>query len=184
MKDIIKKYYIYIIIGVLTVLSLILSFDYNKSDEIIIETPIYEQEVNNTFIYIDIGGSVLNPGVYKVERNTRLFQLIIKAGGLTKEANELLINQSMLLKDEMYVYIPNIYEDYKGTNIDNSTLLVNINSASKTELESLPGIGPSTAQSIIDYREQIKIFDDIEDLMNVPGIGETTFNELKDLITT
>ncbi len=90
----------------------------------------------------------------------------------------------MLLKDEMYVYIPNIYEDYKGTNIDNSTLLVNINSASKTELESLPGIGPSTAQSIIDYREQIKIFDDIEDLMNVPGIGETTFNELKDLITT
>lgn len=186
MVDYIKKYYLYIIVGIVVTISLVLSIDFEKTPEISVPIQVIEQEVNKTFIYIDIRGSVLNPGVYKVESGTRLFQLVTIAGGYTDEVNDSVINQSVLLEDEMFIYIPNVHdkevEIITGNNSNNSKL-VNINEASKSELEGLPGVGPSTAQSIIDYRENVDAYIDIEDIMNVPGIGESTFNEIKSLIT-
>ncbi|AIO19503.1 ComE operon protein 1 [Candidatus Izimaplasma bacterium HR1] len=186
MKEFIKKYYIYIAVVVIVLISVVLSLDFEKEPNIIVPITENEQVVNKSYIYIDIKGSVLNPGVYKVEAGTRLFQLINLSGGFTEEADHAVVNQSVLLYDEMYIYIPNISEDYTGNiyvNNENSNGVVNLNTASKSTLETLPGIGPSTAQSIIDYRDNISSFNSIEDIMNVPGIGEATFNEIKTLIT-
>ncbi len=191
LKTYIKKYFIYIIIGVITLIGLFMAYlpseettqvyNPNQSDY---EEPILE------YIYVDIKGYVYNPGVYKLEKNTRLFQLITQAGGLVVDADEHAINLSMLLQDEQVIYIPSINEVYADTNggvnddvIDDVPGLININTSSKIDLESLPGIGPATAQSIIDYRDDTGLFIEIEDIMNVPGIGESTYNDIKDLIT-
>lgn len=186
MKEFMKKYYIYIAVGVVTIIALLLSIDLEKEPEINVPNIVSEQEVEDSFIYIDIRGSVLNPGVYKVESGTRLFQLITLAGGFIEDVKENVVNQSMLLEDEMFIYIPNIYDevdDITSGQTININETVNINNATKVELESLPGIGPATAQSIIDYRNDIGEFGSVEDIMDVPGIGESTFNEIKALIT-
>jgi competence protein ComEA len=138
------------------------------------------------YIYIDIKGAVLNPGVYKFESNTRLFQAIYKAGGLLVSADENAINLSLLLNDQQVVYIPTIDDEYPSVAVieeEQNNGLVDINTANMTELETLPGVGPANAQSIIDYREEYGVFSNIEDIMNVKGIGESTYNELKNLIT-
>ena len=185
-----KKYYLYIGIGLFAVISVLLTLDFDKEETNDL-TPFYESSNQyEIYIYIDIRGSVLNPGVYKVEEGTRLFQLISLAGGLTMDANELVINQSQLLIDEMFVFIPSVIdidENSVDSNLNDpkeSDGKVDINSATKTELETLPGIGPATAQSIIDYRNDIGEFLTTEDIMNVPGIGENTYNDIKDIITT
>ena len=185
-----KKYYLYIGVGLFAAVSLLLTMDIEKTEIAEFSTIHDTDNQIETYIYIDIRGSILNPGVYKVESGTRLFQLISRAGGLTMDANELVINQSELLVDEMFVYVPSI-DEIDGNSVDivigNSTISkgkIDINNAAKIELETLPGIGPATAQSIIDYRDEITDFTTIEDIMNVPGIGETTYNEIKDLITT
>ena len=114
------------------------------------------------FIYVDIKGAVYNPGVYKVSNSTRLFQLITKAGGLLKNADEISVNFSILLLDEQVIYIPRIGElvptDVNQEDEDTEGL-ININDATLIELETLPGIGPSTAQSIIDYRIEFGDFE-------------------------
>jgi competence protein ComEA len=189
--EFLKKYYLYIGIGLFALISLVLTIDID-SEEVVADLPVIYDTENQleTYIYVDIRGSVSNPGVYKVEDGTRLFQLISLAGGLTMHANELVINQSQLLTDEMFVYIPNVIEVdndipiIDGGNTSNANDKIDINSATNTELETLPGIGPSTSKNIIDYRTEISEFETTEDIMNVPGIGEATYNEIKDLITT
>ncbi|PAT01557.1 hypothetical protein CI105_05645 [Candidatus Izimaplasma bacterium ZiA1] len=149
-------------------------------------------EVEDEYIYIDIKGCVNNPGVYKIRLNSRLFQALELAGGLTNEADTLRINLSLKLDDEAIIYIPSIIENEIDEPTDPVVILppqdddyglVNINTASMSDLETLKGIGPSTAEAIINYRETIKRFDKIEDIMNVSGIGEATFNSIKDDIT-
>lgn len=149
-------------------------------------------EVEDEYIYIDIKGCVNNPGVYKIRLNSRLFQALELAGGLTNEADTLRINLSLKLDDEAIIYIPSIIESEVDDPADPVDILppqdddyglVNINTASMSDLETLKGIGPSTAEAIINYRETIKRFDKIEDIMNVSGIGEATFNSIKDDIT-
>lgn len=185
-----KKNYLYVGIALFAVISLLLTIDV-KQEETNDIPKVYETDNQfATYIYIDIRGSVLNPGVYKVEDGTRLFQLISLAGGLTNDANELVINQSQLLIDEMFVYVPCINESEKSNSLvdtDGDSILnpkININHASQAQLETLPGIGPATAKSIIDYRDNISSFNSIEDIMDVPGIGEATYNEIKTIIIT
>lgn len=179
-----KDYYIYIGIVFVTLVSLLVTLELPSEGNVNSVENRYIDIQSETYIYVDLQGSVLNPGVYKVESGTRLFELINRAGGLTFDANNLGINQSEVLTDEMYVYIPSIdelIENNSETHEENNGK-ININSATKTDLESLPGIGPATAQKIIDYRIEIGMFETIEDIMNVPGIGEITFQEIKDKI--
>ena len=183
MKQFIKQYYLYLITALIVIISLALSFDFEKTEEqepfsnYIPDTPVEE------YIYVDIQGAVENPGVYKLPTNTRLFQLIIKAGGFSNDADVKRINQSIILQDELYIYIPNIFDQIIEDNEEEVSTKININTASKSELETLPGIGPQTAQNIIDYREDIQGFTTIEDLMDVPGIGEATFAQIAEFIT-
>lgn len=184
MKEHIKKYQIFILIFIVIVSSILISlFDQ--------EPPLPQKSINEeikqeekpTYIYIDLKGEVINPGVYKVESNTRLYQLIHMAGGLTQEADTLRINLSITLFDEDVIYIPNINDDPSDNPIiDPQDERIDINRASFEQLQTLPGIGPTTAQNIIDYRNEVGYFETIEDIKNVSGIGEATFNTIKDLI--
>ncbi len=149
-------------------------------------------------IEVHVVGGVVHPGVYKLPDGSRVQDAIDAAGGLLSDANTSAINLAAKLEDGQQVQIgggagagtPSAggtsvpftviqTPDTGGSNGD----LVDLNTATLAQLESLPGIGPTTAQSIIDYRDQNGPFVQIEDIMNVPGIGPSTFNSIQDLIT-
>lgn len=143
-----------------------------------------------TYMYIDIKGQVDNPGVYKVESDTRLYQLIYKAGGLTGEADEAAINLSLILIDQNVIYIPSYDDAFPSLGliaeepiVSDLTELININTATHEQLMILPGIGESTANTIIEYRTTNGLFETTENIMDVPGIGDATFENIKALIT-
>ncbi len=143
---------------------------------------------NETLGYVDVGGEVNNPGVYPISDGDRVFSLIEKAGGLTLSADISAVNQASRVEDGQKLYIPAKDEfTNESTTEDNETTnnsrLININFANQNNLEEIPGVGPSTAKSIIQYREENGHFKKIEDIMNVSGIGEKTFENMKDYIT-
>lgn len=135
---------------------------------------------------VHISGEINNPGVYEIEDDDRLEDLVNKAGGLTQNANLEIINLSMVLEDQMRIIIPNINETEKISDqnpvIDStSDEKIDINSASKEELMTLPNIGEKRADSIIEYRQNNK-FEKIEDIKNVSGIGNKYFEQMEELI--
>jgi competence protein ComEA len=142
-----------------------------------------ENAISRKYSYLS--GQVENPGVYEIEEGMIIADLINLAGGFTKDADPEFvskeINLSGKLQDEQRIYIPSINEsaENKTTSSGGYSTLININTASLEELDTLSGIGPATAQKIIDARP----FANIEDVMNVSGIGENKFNQIKDFIT-
>lgn len=136
-------------------------------------------------IFVEICGSVNNPGVYEVLQDSRVYQVIELAGGLSENAMGKAVNQAAYVNDGQQIYIPSVDEAAaQNGNVSDSTTtkLVNINSAEKEELMSLPGIGESKALAVISYRENNERFEKIEDIMNVSGIKEAAFNKIKELI--
>ena len=147
-------------------------------------------------IAVDVSGAVPRPGLYKFPEHARVQDAIDAAGGLLADANVDSLNLAALLQDGQQLDIP-----YKSGSAPSETVilpvsvtetpassstgqdLVNINTATLEELDTLPGIGLTTAQKIIDYRTVNGPFATIEDIMNVSGIGPATFDDLKDLIT-
>ena len=156
---------------------------------------ILEAEQGGTII-VDVGGAVNSPGVIELPEGSRIYQAIEKAGGVTMDGDLSQINQAILLNDCDKLYIPTFQDGEKQTTSSNnhqgvglisassansnSDGRVNINTASQEELETLNGVGPVTANKIIDYRTANGRFDAIENIMEVPGIGEKTFASLKD----
>lgn len=139
----------------------------------------------SSYIYVDISGCVQAPGVYKVEMGTRLFQLIEKAGGLTEEADIREVNRAEEVMDGQKVTIYSLDERDESRQPYESDRAgkVNINKADESELQTVPGIGPATAQKIIEYRQSNGRFKSPEDIKNVKGIGEKTFETMKEYIT-
>ena len=144
--------------------------------------------------YVDISGEVKLPGVYKVTSETRLFEVIDMAGGLTDDADISSLNRAERVQDGQKVVVRAFGESEEGGTdgeagisgnsesvLDDSDK-VNINIADLSTLQTIAGIGPSKAQSIIDYREQNGYFTTIEEIMYVSGIGEKTFASIKDQI--
>lgn len=269
LKEKINKYKYYILIGIIIFLIIIVGFIYgNKTTQKIeknsfnvLETKKEKNSIN--LIRVDIKGEINNPGVYEMNENDRIIDVITKANGLTDSANTDYLNLSKKISDEMVIIIysndeikeyqkslikeeiikepeiiekeiikyeviekeipcPNttnnacidnkntsntkesskniinneeIKEDTKSdseetkedieTNIEeiNNNDLVNINFASKEELMTLTGIGESKADLIIDYRNE-QLFETIDDIKNVKGIGDSLFEKIKDYITT
>ena len=154
------------------------------------ETPPVDEEM-----IVDIKGAVNQPGVYIAKTGERIIDIVERAGGFTKEADKRLVNLSQKVVDEMMIYIPKMGEEevpspplspsvYPGPagNYAAGDGKVNINTADAAALETLPGIGPSKAEAILEYRNTNGPFQTVEDLMNVSGIGEKTFEKLKDKI--
>ena len=157
------------------------------------ETEKRENE-DNSLKMCQIDGCVNRPGVYSFKKDDRIKDIVDLAGGFTKEADTKSVNLAMKLKDEMKIFVPSKNETSKLQNHNtensqivtlkdnNSTNLVNINTADRNKLQTLPGIGPSKAKKIIEFREKNQ-FKKIEEIKNVDGIGEKTFESLKSLIT-
>lgn len=146
-------------------------------------------------IFVDVCGAVNQPGVYEMEPESRVFQAIEAAGGLTEDASGTSVNQAQPLCDGQQVYVPTIQEVEEGNFVpagsdmqetENSTDtadgLVNLNTADAEMLKTLSGIGDSKAQAILAYREEHGGFSSIEEIMQVPGIKESTFLKIKDKI--
>jgi competence protein ComEA len=144
-------------------------------------------------IVVHVTGAVPRPGVYALAQGSRVQDAISAAGGFLAEAEKSGINLARALEDGEQLDIP--YAEgaspvigtelplFPGTQESSSSELININTASQAELETLPGIGPTTAQRIIQYREQNGPFVSTEDIINVPGIGAGTYQRIQDLIT-
>jgi competence protein ComEA len=151
-----------------------------------------EKEEPDT-IKVYIVGQVQHPGVLEVPIDCRLNEVVEMAGGFLPEADLMRVNLALKVQDEGMYIIPKIGEEYPEIEdiAKNSSVMgnqdknqkININTADQTLLETLPRIGPTLAKNIIEYREQHGPFKKIEDIMNVPRIGEKTFQGLKDLIT-
>jgi competence protein ComEA len=125
-----------------------------------------------------ISGAVATPGVYTLPEGSRVESAIQAAGGFLPGAEKDNINLAMLLTDGQQINVPGIV-DTSHVNLGR----VNINTATAAELNTLPGIGPTTAQSIVDYRLQHGAFQVVQDIQNVPGVGPATFALIKDYIT-
>ena len=137
-------------------------------------------------IMVHISGQVYNPGLVILEAGSRLIDAVELAGGLKKDADLDKINLAKKLSDEEKIYIPKIGEEYieevyKSSNSSTTSGKININTCTKEELMSLPGIGEVLADRIMKYRSENK-FQTIEDIKNVSGIGEKRFEDIKDLI--
>lgn len=146
-----------------------------------------EESEEDTVIMVHISGQVYYPGLIELESDSRVKDAVDLAGGLKKEADIDKINLAKKLEDEEKIYVPKKGEDIdiEISSISNSTTSdnskININTCTKDELMSLPGVGEVTASKIIDYRSANK-FKSIEDIMNVSGIGTKKYEDLKDLI--
>jgi competence protein ComEA len=139
-----------------------------------------------------VGGAVVNPGIYEIPRGSRWQDAIESAGGLSSQANISKINLAQKTKDGEKIVVPSIndgdiFEGSTSLTVDTETLLtqitpIDINVCSQEQLELLPGIGPTKAGNIIDYRERYGPFLNIESLIKVPGIGDELFNQIREYI--
>lgn len=143
------------------------------------------QDINiNKSVTVDVKGAVNFPNTYNMKSSDRVNDVLKKAQ--TKDDADLSqINLSEKLKDQMYIYVPvkgeKVLKHSTNQSSDNK-VEVNINTGDKAEIEKLPGIGPSKAEAILQYRETKGEFKKIEDLKNVKGFGEKTIESLRDYI--
>ena len=172
--------------------------DIEKISNIIEEDQEVDDNIIENKIVIHITGEVEEEGVIELEKGARISDAIEEAGGTTEEADLSNVNLAYSLSDGQKVKIPNInekdeeiivVEEKAGDNIiiegnKSKEEKININKAAQTEIETLPGIGPSTALKIINYRNEHGKFKNIEDIKNVSGIGDSKFENIKEYICT
>lgn len=149
-------------------------------------TPASEEKNSEIFVYIS--GAVHKPGVFKALPNARVFEIVAMAGGLTPEADVAKINMAQIVKDGMHLHVVELATAQSNGTLANVSKIksdnkVNINSADKSELDGLPGVGPALAERIIEYRQKNGSFSDIDDLKKVPGIGSSKFEKMQEKIT-
>ena len=148
--------------------------------------------------YVDIKGEVLRPGVYEFSCESRIQEVIKKAGGFTEEADETKINLAQKISDQMQIIVPNLHSKQEGGvtegnfekgNSSNSTPsnskqgTVNINTATLEELQTIKGIGKKKAEAILQYRKEHGAFRTKEDLLRVKGIGKKALEAIESQVT-
>ena len=164
-----------------------------KEDDLITNESVEKVESSNTVIMVDVKGAVKYPGVYEMNETARVNDAIKTAGGLLENAEEDAINFAMRLSDEMVIHVPFVGEEGSValTEMSQQTTsqgeaennVININKASEEELQEIPGIGPSKAKAIIEYRETNGTFTSKEQMKEISGIGEKTYEKLESYIT-
>lgn len=158
-------------------------------------TPTPRATATLAAIVVDVRGAVAKPGVYTLPLGSRVQDALALAGDVLSNAETRGINLARKLNDGEQIYVPTVAEATltpaaaltKGERQPTSTKTplgkINVNTATLAELDVLPGIGPSIAQRIVDYRTQNGPFKKIEDLKKVRGIGDALFEQVKDLVT-
>ena len=148
--------------------------------------------------YVDIKGEVLRPGVYEFSCESRMQEVIKKAGGFTEEADETKINLAQKITDQMQIIVPNVQSKQEGSvteensgkgsstnpNVSNSKQgTININTATLEELQTIKGIGKKKAEAILQYRKEHGAFRTKEDLLQVKGIGKKALEAIESQVT-
>lgn len=167
---------------------------HEKADEIT-TTNIAEHMPVNDEVTVYVSGEVNSPGVITLDNNCRIKDAIIACGDFTPLADKNSINLAQKVTDGMQIKVSALSQNQNDKTADNAilnegtnnkstqnTTMVNINTASKEELDTLPGVGPATADKIIEYRETNGQFNSIEDIKNVRGIGEAKFSKMQSRI--
>jgi len=179
------------LLGIGILLAVVSSSEQSSSIEIL---PA-EEEVEKKDIFVHLAGAVEKPGLYQLSPEARINDLLIAGGGLSAEADRnwfsKSVNLAQPLTDGVKVYIPfqgELSSEERGVVAGENLFIgdqekININTATASQLESLPGIGPAYAQKIIAYRQTNGSFAKIEDLTKISGIGSKTLDRLKDKIT-
>ena len=167
------------------------SYMNEKSDK---SNEISQAETEDRLVTVDVKGAVKKPGVYQLQSNSRVHDALEKAGGLTDEADLKSVNQAQKLSDEAVVYVAKVGENAvdvttsapasatSGTGQTKSAL-VNLNTATEADFQTISGIGQKRAQDIIAYREANGRFKSVDELKNVSGIGAKTLEKLKEYVT-
>jgi len=142
----------------------------------------------SAMVVVQAAGAVARPGVYRLARGARVDDLVRAAGGLADDADPDRVNLAALLVDGQRIYIPRVGEalpagDAPPASDSAAGQPIDLNSATLAQLDTLPGVGPATAQAIIDYRSQHGPFHSVDDLLNVRGIGPAKLDELRGLVT-
>ncbi|SHF67439.1 helix-hairpin-helix domain-containing protein [Ornithinibacillus halophilus] len=189
MIEFIKKYAIVLLVGFVIVILLVINVD--RKTEVSELTTV--EEISSTInssetspvastqkILVDIKGSVRHPGVYEMNEEDRVIDVLEKAGGFTENAEETVINLAQKVYDEMIIIVPNKGEQTASSTGVGGTSKIRLNHASVEEIQSLTGIGPSKAQAIIQYREENGPFKSVDELLNVSGIGEKTLEAIRE----
>lgn len=157
---------------------------------------VTETEVRTAMIMVDVGGEVNDPKVVELEEGSRVEDAIMAAGGVTEDADLMDINRAAFIEDGDKILIPKKIDESSGDVLISSSQSsskggyssysgkININTAGSEELQQLDGVGPATAEKIIEYRETTGRFKSIEDIKNVSGIGDKTFEKMKEDICT
>ena len=148
--------------------------------------------------YVDIKGEVLRPGVYEFSCESRMQEVIKKAGGFTEEADETKINLAQKITDQMQIIVPNVHSKQEdgltegnsekgsstNTSVSNSKQgTININTATLEELQTIKGIGKKKAEAILQYRKEHGAFRTKEDLLQVKGIGKKALEAIESQVT-
>jgi competence protein ComEA len=147
-------------------------------------------------LYVHVLGAVTRAGLYQLRPGARVVDAVAAAGGFGAEADQGGVNLARLLVDGEQLIVPTIGQapvvdapdasgqvDGGGGTVASASAKVNLNTATETELETLPRVGPAMAARILQWRKDNGRFGSVDDLMNITGIGDKTFDALKDLVT-
>ena len=147
-----------------------------KSSDIDLDSNFGVEDATSNIIYVELKGKVRFPGIYEVSSDKYLYEIVELAGGLLDSADTENLNLVQLISVSCSITVP------EKTNYDKPSL-INLNYASIDQLMTLPGIGEVYANKIIEYRKTNGLFLTIEEIKNIPGIKDSVFNQIKDLIT-
>ena len=137
-----------------------------------------------TLVVVDVVGAVRRAGLYRLPQGSRIADALARAGGATRKADLDLVNLAAPLADGSQIVVPRRVAPGQaaGDGSASPTGPVHLNSATEADLDALPGVGPVTAQKILDYRQQHGAFGNVDELDAIPGIGPKRLDQLRDLV--
>lgn len=183
-----RRLFLFVFVFAMTIGAILISLNSAKpyestSESVTIEEP--SSSIEEPSVFVHVVGEVEKPGIYIVANRARVFDAIIAAGGFTKSADQSTVNLAREVSDgeQVVVMAAGAQSGSATAQTSAQTALISLNRASQLELEALPGVGPTLAGRMIDWRSANGGFKKKEDLLKVSGIGNKMFDGMKDLVT-
>lgn len=166
-------------VGIVAIAGALLSSGVGATPETTQASPAIVSEPTDQTVFVHVAGEVVKPGVYELPFSSRVFDAVAAAGGLSDNANTASVNLARIVEDGEQIVVT----DTAGAVPAGTVATININRATAAEFDSLPRIGPTIAERIIAFRDENGPFGSIDELGNVPGIGDTTLAGIRDQLT-
>ena len=183
-----RRLFLFVFVFAMTIGAILISLNSAKpyestSESVTIEEP--SSSIEEPSVFVHVVGEVEKPGIYIVANRARVFDAIIAAGGFTKSADQSTVNLAREVSDgeQVVVMAAGAQSGSATAQTSAQAALISLNRASQLELEALPGVGPTLAGRMIDWRTANGGFKKKEDLLKVSGIGNKMFDGMKDLVT-